>query len=1305
MNNFYFLQALFASVLIFILDLQLPLGIAAGVLYVLPILLMHMEKDSRKIYTVVALSIFLIIIGIYFSPPSDEAWKAYVNRLISIAVILASAYAVIHFRLNDEQIASTSRRKKILLALMTLLTVLFFIWVFGTVKKIETTVIDDTLGQMNDITEASHDTVKDVWLKNLFLNTGNQIKNPSFIRNVTALRTLKNHRQALLDSPAQADLRNLFKDYLKSNELIGIFVISKDGTSLASMRDTNVGTKNFIAAMFPERLAKTFAGEEQVIPIIASDVPLPDKNGIMVPDHATMFLMFPVFDPRGEVIAAFTVRIDPDLKLKSIMNMHHFGTSGVSYVFNRDGTVFTVGSSTVGLDRKDSLETILRSIDTVRSGTESHAIGIRGKRVLRTWIWDESLGIGFASEMLEEDALKRFHRMQIYILGSIFGVMGISFGLIILVSIYRRQLYKKLEYSENFLRSVLDNAGDAILTYDSSGRVLSANQKAVELTGYEIDELIGMNISTLLPSWNTESFESFLGNFSKPVQGESAARHKNGGDIPVRIGVSKIALNTELYYTMILHDLSDYKAAEAKLNEYNTRLEGIVQERTAQLEEAHKLAKIGHWRWDMEEGGLYWSDEIYRIFGLDRNLVEPNYALFIEYVHEEDRKAIEGEIKRVLDEPESQYFIQHRIVVAGEVRYVEERGYVERNPEGKAYAMVGTVQDITERKLQENALKEAEEISRQILESAGEGIYGLDENGVTVFVNSSAASMLGYAKEELLGIHIHETIHHSYPDHTHYPKEQCPMYSTLQNGVVSHIQNEVLWKKDGTPLPVEYTSTPIYKDGVLKGAVVSFFDRSERKKYEEFLQSAKQQAEAANEAKTSFLANMSHEIRTPMNAVLGYAQLLLRSDEIGEHPKKYLEIIQHSGEHLLELINEVLDMSKIESGEVSLDNDYFNLHGLLQEIEQMFAVRADEKKLRFSITWDEGLVQFIMADEQKLRQILINLIGNALKFTEEGFVTVNVSHSFDDTSDSSVSLMFEIRDSGIGIPEGDRQEIFKPFKQSKAGLNHKGGTGLGLSISRKFANLMGGDIVLQEGSKGTEFLFTMKAEVSSEEKVIKKHSFQTIIGIEEGEGDIKVLVVDDNGVNRMLLRSVLEDIGFVIQEAENGEEAVNLFRTWEPQIVLMDIQMPVMNGIEASEQIRSSDQGKEAVILLISATMMEFDERVIGKYVDAFLRKPIDLDELLMSIGKYAGIRYLYEEKGEEVTVSSEIEENGSHDFAGNLSPEVMEELYTIVKIGNLDKFKKRVESIEELDPASKKVLLDRIEAFDIEGLLKLLKH
>ncbi|MEA5470490.1 ATP-binding protein [Spirulina sp. 06S082] len=407
---------------------------------------------------------------------------------------------------------------------------------------------------------------------------------------------------------------------------------------------------------------------------------------------------------------------------------------------------------------------------------------------------------------------------------------------------------------------------------------------------------------------------------------------------------------------------------------------------------------------------------------------------------------------------------------------------------------------------------------------------------------------------------------------------------------------------------------------------------------------ARDKAEVANRAKSTFLANMSHELRSPLNAVLGFSQLMLRSQKLSSEEQENISIINRSGEYLLTLINNVLDLSKIEAGKISLNPQSFDLYRLLNEIEDIFSLRAESKQLQLLFEWDRNTPQYITTDPIKLRQVLINLLNNALKFTSEGGVSLRitatnpeqlsvVNRNTIDThknknNQQQTTIKFEIEDTGEGIAEEEIDLLFEAFGQTQTGKNSQEGTGLGLPISRKFVQLMGGDItVSSQVGIGTIFAFDIQVQIVTAKDIENREEKSRVIGLKSSDSHYKILVVDDKEVNRKLLIKLLQPLGFELQEASNGKEAIAIWENWEPHLIWMDMRMPVMDGYETVQYIKSTTRGQATAVIALTASVLE-EEKIItlSAGCDDFVRKPFRESTIFEIMAKHLGISYLYAE-------------------------------------------------------------------------------
>ncbi|GAB6040794.1 hybrid sensor histidine kinase/response regulator [Endothiovibrio diazotrophicus] len=513
-------------------------------------------------------------------------------------------------------------------------------------------------------------------------------------------------------------------------------------------------------------------------------------------------------------------------------------------------------------------------------------------------------------------------------------------------------------------------------------------------------------------------------------------------------------------------------------------------------------------------------------------------------------------------------------------------------------------------------LRESEERVRLLLDSTGEGIYGVDPAGRCIIANAACARLLGYDDPQaLLGRPIHQQIHHTREDGTPYPRSDCPTERVIASGEPHTSEEELLWRADGTPLPVEMRSFPMYRNGRREGAVVSFFDITERKAREQALREAKESAEAANRAKSDFLAVMSHEIRTPMNAIIGMADLLAET-ELDPLQRVYLEVSQQAGDSLLGLINDILDLSRIEAGLLTLERLPFDPRELVESTLKVVAIGQPNERLRLTCHLDPALPATLVGDPARLNQILANLLGNAVKFTPEGEVSIDVAP----TADTPPRVRFTIRDTGIGIPAEKQREIFAPFTQADSSITRGyGGTGLGLTIVQRLTRLFGGHVELEsEEGRGTRVTVTLPLAAPEE---IAGASGTTRSAPPAREAHI--LLAEDLEDNALLVRSYLEKSPYALTVVGNGEEAVEAIRTTPFDLVLMDLQMPVMDGYQATAAIRRWETGTQRArtpILALTAHAMPQDaERSREAGCDEHLTKPIRKEALLEAIGRYLG--------------------------------------------------------------------------------------
>ncbi len=562
---------------------------------------------------------------------------------------------------------------------------------------------------------------------------------------------------------------------------------------------------------------------------------------------------------------------------------------------------------------------------------------------------------------------------------------------------------------------------------------------------------------------------------------------------------------------------------------------------------------------------------------------------------------------------------EQQLLVEGEVSHEEVRVAPINTEE-----VLFIIRDISQRKRAEMERDRFFTLSLDLLCVA-------DFDGYFRRLNPAWGRVLGYSEAEFQAAPFLSWVH---------PEDQTSTLAaiaTLSQGQ-TFLQFENRYRaKDGSYRWLSWAAVPFVKERLIYAVAR---DVSEQKQTEAALLAAKNAAEVANTAKSQFLATMSHELRTPLNAILGFSQLLGHDPRLEGKQRDYVSIIERSGEHLLELINDVLSMSKIEAGQVSLDRAPFDLEQLLTTLYDMFQLKARSKGLTLTFEQEPQLPARVSGDASKLRQVLINLLGNAVKFTQQGSVTLRV------TVAEAGLFMFQVCDTGPGIAAADLPRIFEPFTQSETGRKSQQGTGLGLPISLRFVQLMGGTLTVRsQGTRlqsqpegpltsqpdpdplqvGACFMALLPLEPAPASPAIAPPQARGIIGLAADQPSCRILIVEDAADNRRLLRDILQPLGFVLREATDGEAALNLWRTWQPEAILMDIQMPGLDGCAATRQIRRLATDHQPVILAITAAALEDrHEAILAAGCNDIIYKPFLREVLLEKLAQSLGLRYRY---------------------------------------------------------------------------------
>ena len=470
------------------------------------------------------------------------------------------------------------------------------------------------------------------------------------------------------------------------------------------------------------------------------------------------------------------------------------------------------------------------------------------------------------------------------------------------------------------------------------------------------------------------------------------------------------------------------------------------------------------------------------------------------------------------------------------------------------------------------------------------------------------------------------------------------------------------------------------------------------------LQKAKEDAEEANKAKSIFLANMSHELRTPLHAILGFARVMTRDSELDRENQERLDIINRSGEHLLDMIDDILHLSKIEAGRVELKNEVIELTKIVQDVAQMMKSPAEGKGLSFNLELDPEIPPYVLGDDGKLRQVLINLLGNAVKFTETGAVWLHVRSQPKADDPDRVMLQFEVQDTGPGIPQDKKDEAFEAFIQISHSQKTKGGTGLGLAITKTLVEIMNGEILLDsEPGQGTMVKVSIPCHLSDAVTAppINEPAID-VVGLQADQPEWRILVVDDNPENRMLLTTLLTNIGCHVKEAQNGEEAIAIFEEWNPHFIWMDIRMPVLDGFEATRIIRTLPGGGAVRIVAVTASVLEErHEEILACGCDEVVRKPYKDQEIFDSMARQLGVKYIYKERGAEALRKPGI--NLTTEILAELPPDLLQDLRDTTLVLNIEDALEVIARIAENAPevaAGLKELVDSYRMVELRDLL-----
>lgn len=852
----------------------------------------------------------------------------------------------------------------------------------------------------------------------------------------------------------------------------------------------------------------------------------------------------------------------------------------------------------------------------------------------------------------------------------------------------RKQIEMALRNSEEQFRHAFEDASIGMAIVSLDGHWIKVNPALCQILGYSSEELLALSFQDITHPDDLDAdliyAHQLLAGTISTYQLEKRYFHKQGHIIWSILDGSLVqdAQRNPLHFIAQVQDITAQKEAQKTLE-----LQSVIMNNMAGgvcLIKASDLTIV------------YTNPTFDAMFGYAEGELAGQPVGVLNYV---DTKVTPDVtfldiVTQIQQTGEAKYEVQNK-KKDGTLFWCRVHTSKFEHPEyGTVY--VAVQEDATELKLAEQALQATTNRLNFLLNYSPVVIFSSKPAGDygATFISENIKDIWGYETSEFLE-DSQFWVNHLHPDDV----------GTVVHGLANLFINDLYFQEyrfrrsDGVyrwmlaqfRLIQDHSGTPVEILGYL-------IDISDRKQAElEF-----HQANEANQAKTVFLANISHELRTPLNSILGFTQLMSYESNLTPSVQEHLQIVKRSGKHLLDLINDILDLSKIESGRMTLNPSDFGLTNLLTSIEEMFQAKVQSKELQLIFELDPDIPQFVHSDGKKLYQVLVNLLSNAIKFTNQGSVTLRVRAAQRDKT--SCHLSFEVEDTGVGIAPTEIESLFKVFVQAEAGKNLSQGSGLGLGISQKLVKLMGGQIRVKSTlHRGSTFSFEIGVQLPQAESLPPESINQRVINLAPGQPTYRILIVEDLGENRRLLVEILISVGFEVREAKQGVEALSLWESWRPHLILMDLQMPIVDGYTATKYIRERPQSQETVIIALTASIFEEErEKVLMAGFNDFISKPFQQRDIFDKIAKYLGVQYIYAVV--EQTHKKLLLETLSVEDISVMSPQWLEQMYHAAYYLDTEVMNELIVQIPESKAGLSKALTDYINNFNYDRIMELIR-